>query len=81
MKEEKNWMEGFFEYLKENNPTGLVSRSDLEIQTSGLLKRKHMANLNSQGAGIKVKIRAGRQIYYTISSVIDFLIDEYLEVV
>jgi hypothetical protein len=68
-----NAFENFCDKIKKDYPI-LILRTQLEQATGGILSRRHISNLDSQGRGIVGKIKIGkRTVAYPTDSLIDFL--------
>ncbi len=65
--------ETLFKSMVESWPSPLVAREEIERFTGGLLTAKYCANLDSQGKGIRGRIRCGRKIVYFTTAVVEFL--------
>ena len=59
--------------LADNWPSPYVAREEIDRFTGGLLTAKYCANLDSQGRGIRGRIRCGRKIGYPTRSVVEFM--------
>ena len=59
--------------LADNWPSPYVAREEIDRFTGGLLTAKYCANLDSQGRGIRGRIRCGRKIAYPTRSVVEFM--------
>ena len=62
-----------FQSLADSWPSPVVARQELEKFSGGILNPKTIANLDSQGKGPAGRIRIGRKIAYTASSLCEFL--------
>jgi hypothetical protein len=54
-------------------PSSIVARTEIKKFTGGIITERYCANLDSQGIGIKDRIRIGRKIAYPVDAVIEFL--------
>jgi hypothetical protein len=61
------------EHIRQNSPTGLLTRAQIETLTNGLLKRKRLTDLDCRGGGIGGKMYAGHKVVYPVDSVCAFL--------
>lgn len=59
--------------LADNWPSPYVAREEIGRFSGGILSAKYIANLDSQGKGPRGRIRCGRKIAYTTTSVVEFL--------
>lgn len=59
--------------LADRWPSSYVAREKVEEFSGGIINAKYLANLDSQGTGIKDRIRIGRKIVYPVSSLISWL--------
>ena len=59
--------------MAERWPSAFVSRTEIDRFTGGALNAKYSAWLDSQGKGIKDRIRIGRRIIYPVPAVLEFL--------
>jgi hypothetical protein len=59
--------------LAEKWPSSMVSRTEIERFTGGIVSEKYIANLDSAGKGPEGRIRIGRKIAYSVDSVIRWL--------
>lgn len=66
-------MKTIFDDLKKYCPSGFVTRKELQKLTGGLIHAKTIANLDSQGVGIKNKSVIGTKVIYEIDDVITWL--------
>ncbi|MCK4789131.1 MAG: hypothetical protein KAV87_35645 [Desulfobacteraceae bacterium] len=62
-----------FKGLADKWPSTLVARSQVSNFSGGVLNSKYLANLDSLGKGPKERIRVGRQIVYSVDSLIAFM--------
>ena len=62
-----------FHEMAERWPSSMVSRTEIEKFTGGIISEKYIANLDSAGKGPKGRIRIGRKIAYNVDSVIRWL--------
>ena len=63
----------FFKMMKERWPSAIVARERVEDFTGGLVNRRTLANLDSQGVGPAGRIRFGRKVAYEINSFVAWL--------
>jgi hypothetical protein len=63
----------FFKMMKERWPSAIVARERVEDFTGGLINRRTLANLDSQGIGPAIRIRCGRKVGYEINSFVAWL--------
>lgn len=61
--------------LADNWPSPFVARQELARFSGGILNPKTIANLDSKKRGPAGRIRIGRKIAYSVTSLIDFLED------
>ena len=54
-------------------PSPVVARSEVERFTGGLICRRTMANLDSEGKGPSEKVNLGRSVGYSKQSLISWL--------
>jgi hypothetical protein len=66
-------IEQMLEHIRQNSPTGLLTRAQVEELTGGLLNKKRLTDLDCLGKGIPNRLRAGRKVVYPVDSVCDFL--------
>lgn len=71
-------LDQLFKLLREQNPTGLICRSDIEKQTKGFLKRQFLANADSLKKGIAGKMVCGGKVFYPVSEVENFIKTRYV---
>ncbi len=62
-----------FSSLAEKWPSSFVSRQEVPRFTGGIISEKYIANLDCKGLGPKGRIRVGRKICYSVSSIISWL--------
>ena len=62
-----------FSKLKKYCPSEFIFREDISRITGGILNPHTMAQLDSQGSGIKNRIMIGRRVAYKIDDVIHWL--------
>jgi len=67
-------IEQLLEHIKQNSPTGLLTRKQVEELTGGLVTRKRLTDLDYLGQGIPNKMKAGHKVVYSVDSVCDFLV-------
>jgi hypothetical protein len=63
----------FFKKMADRWPSVLVSRDSVEDFTGGLVNRRTLANLDSQGVGPAGRIRCGRKVAYQVSHFVEWL--------
>jgi len=51
----------------------MVSRTEIENFTGGIISEKYLSNLDSQGKGPAGRVRVGRKIAYSVSEVVKWL--------
>ncbi len=81
MDEKKDTIDHLISHMYEQAPTGFVSRKQIHEFTGGLLKKQHLANLDSQKKGISGRMMAGTIVVYPISEVERFLRNHYLKAI
>lgn len=59
--------------LADRWPSAIVSRQEVGKFTGGIISEKSLANLDSLGLGPANRIRIGRKIAYSVSSLIEWL--------
>jgi hypothetical protein len=59
--------------LADRWPSAYVSRQEVRKFTGGIISEKSLANLDSQGLGPAGRLRSGRKIAYSVSSLIEWL--------
>lgn len=62
-----------FNELAEKWPSAWVTRSQLWKFSGGLIHPHTMRNLDSQGLGIKNRVKIGRKVAYPVKSVVEWL--------
>lgn len=66
--------ESIFQSLADKWPSTILARTDAEKFTGGLIKEKHLANLDSAGKGPAGRIRCGgRKVAYPVTEFIKWL--------
>jgi hypothetical protein len=71
----KTDFQGLVAQLVEKWPSAVVTRTEVETFTGGAITAKYLANLDSLGKGPKGRLRVGRKILYTTSSLCEWLIE------
>jgi len=59
--------------LADKWPSSLVARQEAKKFSGGIISEKTLANLDSQGIGPAGRLRIGRKVAYSVSSLIEFL--------
>ena len=54
-------------------PSAFVARQEIENFTGGVMTQKYISILDSQGLGVKNRVRMGRKIAYPIKELILWL--------
>lgn len=62
-----------FQRMAERWPSSLVARDRISDFTGGLISPGRMANLDSQGAGPRNRIRVGRKVAYPVTDLVEWL--------
>lgn len=62
-----------FQEMADKWPSSMVSRTEIEKFTGGIISEKYIANLDSQGKGPEGRVRCGRKIAYQVSKFIEWL--------
>jgi hypothetical protein len=63
-----------FDELLKKWPSSIVSRSELERLTGGVLKGRYMANLEARGDERALpKFRVGKKVFYRLDDIISYL--------
>ncbi len=62
-----------FQSLIDRWPSSLVSRTEINRFTGGIISERYIANLDSQGKGPEGRIRVGRKIAYPVSELVSWL--------
>ncbi len=65
--------EHFRKKLHEQFPLGLIPRKIIGEVTGGILHPRTLANFDCQKKGVKAPITIGRQVYYHVDNVVDFI--------
>lgn len=53
-------------------PSSIVARTDVDVATGGLLRRRHLANLDSLNQG-PPRFRVGRKVCYRMEDLVSWL--------
>lgn len=62
-----------FQSMADRWPSSMVSRTEIERFTGGIVSEKYLANLDSAGKGPAGRVRVGRKIAYSVSEVVKWL--------
>lgn len=65
--------QNIFQKLKENWPSPIVARHEVDKFSGGLLNPRSMANLDSLKQGCPGKITVGRKVVYPVDALIKWL--------
>ena len=65
--------QGDLKGLAERWPSAFVARQEARKFSGGIISEKSLANLDSQGLGPAGRLRIGRKIAYSVSSLIEWL--------
>jgi hypothetical protein len=59
--------------LAEKWPSSMVSRTEIERFTGGIVSEKYLANLDSAGKGPAGRVRCGRKVVYPVAELVAWL--------
>lgn len=62
-----------FRNMAEKWPSSIVSRTEIQNFTGGIMSEKYIANLDSSGKGPAGRVRMGRKIAYPVDLLCDWL--------
>ncbi len=62
-----------FSGIIKSNPSGFITRENLEEATGGLYKGRLAANHDCRGEGIAGRFKIGRKVAYPVHRVVEFL--------
>lgn len=65
--------QNIFQKLKENWPSPIVARHEVDKFSGGLLNPRTMANLDSLQQGCPGKITVGRRVAYSVDALIKWM--------
>jgi hypothetical protein len=62
-----------FRSMADKWPSSIVSRTEIQNFTGGVMSEKYIANLDSAGKGPAGRVRMGRKIAYPVDLLCDWL--------
>ena len=62
-----------FQDMLDKWPSAIVSRTEAEAFTGGVISEKYLANLDSQGKGPSGRFRMGRKVAYPVTEFVEWL--------
>lgn len=62
-----------FRSMADRWPSSMVSRTQVENFTGGMISEKYIANLDSAGKGPAGRVRCGRKVVYPVAELVAWL--------